>query len=262
MRRDDPVDESVRAVAELTLRGCMSRSKSSRERLAEQLYDRLHSVMAGLGLLFLVVVLAQSAAREGSALHRALLVATWALWVLFVAEYVLRLIIAPSTSGFLRRTWWQVLFLIIPVLTLFRVLLMLRVARPTRVALAALRGGRSARATLTGRAAWLGLMTAIVTFSAADLLYQVANVRPYADALHAAALGAVSGAPTGSDRGVAKVLDVVLAVYAAAFFASLAGILGAFFLERRQAESGQAVGADDARMRSAISEGIPGPGRT
>ena len=55
--------------------------------------------------------------------------------------------------GAISRTWWQLLFLVVPVLTLLRALLILRVARPTRVALAALRGGRSARATLTGRAA-------------------------------------------------------------------------------------------------------------
>lgn len=189
--------------------------------------------MSALGLLFLVLVLAQGPAREGTGLQRALLAATWALWLVFVAEYVLRLVIAPSSNAFLRRTWWQILLLVVPVLTLARALLILRVARPTRVALAALRGGRSASATLTSRAGWLGVVTAIVVFAAADLLYTVARIRPYGAALHAAALGAITGEPNDADHGFAQVLDVVLATYAVVFFATLAGMVGVFFLENR-----------------------------
>jgi voltage-gated potassium channel len=188
-----------------------------------------------------VLVLAQGPAAEGAALQRSLLIATWVLWAVFVAEYLLRLVIAPSTGAFLRRTWWQLVFLVVPVLTLFRALLALRVARPTRLALAALRGGRSARATLTGRAAWLAVLTAIVALTGADLLYQ-AGVKPYGAALHAAALATTTGEPTGSEHGLARVLDVVLALYAVVFFASLAGILGAYFLEKRSEARDGAAG--------------------
>lgn len=233
----DPIDEAANAVVDLTLRGCLRRSANARERLAQQVYDRLHPAMTALGLLFVALVFAQGPAAEGTTLQRALLAATWVLWAVFVAEYALRLVIAPSTWTFLRRTWWQLLFLIVPVLTLLRALLILRVTRPTRVALAAVRGGRSARATLTGRAAWLAVLTAIVTFASADVLYQVGRVRPYGTALHAAALATVAGEPTGSEHGVAQVLDVLLAVYAVVFFAALAGSLGAFFLERRDADA-------------------------
>jgi voltage-gated potassium channel len=230
----DPVDEVADAVVDLTIRGCLGRPATTREQLAEQLYERLHPAMAALGMLFVVLVLAQGPAREGTVLQRGLLAATWLLWVVFVAEYLLRLVIAPSTGRFLRRTWWQVLILLVPVLSLVRALLILRVARPTRVALAALRGGRSARRTLSGRAAWLAVVTAIVVFAAGDLLYETAELRPYGAALHAAALGAITGEPTGSEHGVAQVLDVVLAVYAVAFFAMLAGMVGAFFIEQRR----------------------------
>ncbi len=244
----DPVGEGAAAVADLTLRGCLDRTPTERERLAGDIYYRLHPAMAALGLLFVVLVLAQGPAREGSPLQRALLVSTWVLWAVFVAEYVLRLVIAPSTATFLQRTWWQLLFLVVPVLTLFRVLLILRVARPTRVALAAIRGGRSARATLTGRTAWLAVLTTIIVFAAADVLYEVVGIHPYGDALHAAALAAVTGEPTGSNQGVAQVLDVVLAVYAVVFFATLAGILGAFFLEQRRERPPAPRPADPAQL--------------
>jgi voltage-gated potassium channel len=185
-------------------------------------------------VLFLVVVLAQSAARTGTPLHLVLLVATWVLWLVFAAEYGLRLWIAPVKSAFLRRTWWQLLLLAVPFLTMIRALLVLRVARPTRVALAAVRGGRSARASATSRTGWLAMLTAIVVFAAADVLYRTGAVEPYGDALHAAALAAVTGEPIGIDDGVAKVLEIALGLYAVVVFAALAGIVGAYFLEHRR----------------------------
>lgn len=221
------------AAEALRLRGCMGRQATARERLAEHLYQRLHPAMAALGLLFLVVVLAQSAAREGTTLHTVLLGATWLLWAIFAVEYALRLVIAPSATAFLRRTWWQLLFLAVPFLTLVRALLVLRLARPTRVALAALRGGRSATGSLTSRGGWIAVVTAIVVFAAADVLYRSGAVTPYGAALHAAALAAITGEPIASDAGIAQVLDVVLAAYAVVVFAALAGILGAYFLERK-----------------------------
>ena len=78
-------------------------------------------------------------------------------------------------------------------------------------------------------------MTAIVVFAAADLLVEFGRIHPYGAALHAAALAAINGEPTGSTVGVAQVLDVALALYAVVFFASLAGIVGAFFVESRRA---------------------------
>lgn len=224
---------------DLRIRGSLREDPTERERIAQLVYDRLHPAMAALGLLFVVLVLAQGPVQEGTVLQRGLLAATWVLWAVFVAEYLLRLVIAPSAWRFLRRTWWQLLFLAVPVLMLARAILILRVARPARVALAAVRGGRSAGATLTSRAGWLAVVTAIVVFGAADVLYSGGGIRPYGAALHAAALAAITGEPTTSPRGIGQVLDVVLALYAVVFFASLAGILGAYFLEtRRPTEAG------------------------
>ena len=57
----DPVDEAAGAVVDLTLRGCLQRSATARERLAQQLYDRLHPAMAALGLLFVASMLRRRA---------------------------------------------------------------------------------------------------------------------------------------------------------------------------------------------------------
>jgi voltage-gated potassium channel len=229
----DPLAEAAGSLDDLRVRGCMERDEEDRERLAAVLYERLHPAMAVLGLLFLVVVLSQGAATTGTTLHRVLVAVTWVLWAVFAAEYALRLVIAPHRGRFLRRTWWQLLFLAVPFLTMVRALLVLRMARPTRVALAAVRGSRSAAASLTSRAAWLGVVTVIVIFSSADILQTTGAVESYGDALYAAAMAAITGEPSGADDGVGRILDVALALYAVAFFATSAGIVGAFFVQGR-----------------------------
>jgi voltage-gated potassium channel len=55
----------------------------------------------------------------------------------------------------------------------------------------------------------------------------------YASALHGAALATVTGEPLSAEGGIARAVEVVLAVYSVAVFATLAGALGAYFLARR-----------------------------
>lgn len=235
--QDPSLDEAARVLVDIPLRGCRSRQPTERERLAEHLYQRLHPVMAVLGVLFVAVVLAQLAAKPGTGLQKALVVLTWLLWGVFVVEYVLRLAIAPSPGRFLRRTWWQALFLAVPFLSFIRLVLFFRAARATRVVLAAIRGSRSAARTLASQLAWLGLVTVIVIFSAADLVYEYGDVRPYGVALHAAAKAAIAAEALPGDRGIVQVLDVLVAAYSIAVFGAVAGSVGAFFLKRRHEHS-------------------------
>ena len=64
------------------------------------------------------------------------------------------------------------------------------------------------------------------------MLYVLGAYDEYAEALHDAALATVTGEPLPRANQVADVLEVVLAVYSVAVFATLAGALGAFFLGR------------------------------
>ncbi|HEX7167902.1 MAG TPA: hypothetical protein VF230_13070 [Acidimicrobiales bacterium] len=247
--RTDPLHAALETAEDLSVRGCLDRPEAERARLASRLYERVHPAMAVLGLLFLAVVLAQRAATPGSSLGGFLAAVAWTLWFAFVGEYALRLVIAPDRSAFFRRTWWQLLFLAVPFLSMVRGLLFLRLARPTRVVLAAFRGSRSARATLTGRLGWVAVLTAIVAFSSADLLYGAGAVKPYGAALVAASRATINGQPLPSEHVLAEILGLVLAVYAVGFFATLAGSIGAFLLEHR-AESA-ALPSHDARRATA-----------
>ncbi|WP_231487004.1 hypothetical protein [Candidatus Blastococcus massiliensis] len=99
---------------------------------------------------------------------------------------------------------------------------------------AAVRGSRSAGRLLSGRIGWLGAVTGVVILAASQLLYVLGDYGDYAVALYDAALATVSARPLSADSGLARFLDVVLAVYSVAVFATVAGALGAYFLERNR----------------------------
>ncbi|WNB86221.1 hypothetical protein [Cellulomonas sp. ATA003] len=200
---------------------------------AQALAARLDRPMGVLGLVFLFVVLGQNLAGPG--LAGVLSVAGWVLWAVFVAELALRAYVARDQSRFWRRNWWQVIFLALPFLRVVRAVGLLRFARVARVGgvlSSAVRGSRSAGRLLSGRVAWLAMVTGVVVLASSQLLYIVGAFDSYADALHAAALATVTGEPFGSPDPAARVLEVTLATYSVAVFATLAGALGAYFLQR------------------------------
>ena len=207
---------------------------TEREVWAETLLDRLTPVMSALGLIFLLVVLAEQFTSPGTVLERVLTVVGWVLWVVFAAEFVARLVVAPDTGRFLRRNWWQALFLILPFLRFLRLVRAVRFLRTGRVLSSAVRSSRSARSVLGSRVGWLGMVTAIAVLSGSQLLYQFGSYTSYGDALHAAALAAIAGEPLAQDGGLVRLLEVVLVVFSVVVFATRAGSLGAYFLREPQ----------------------------
>ena len=202
-----------------------------RERWAEELLDRLTPVMSALGILFLLVVLGEQFARPGGGLSLLLTVVGWLLWAVFVAEFAARLVVAPDTGRFLRRNWWQVLFLVLPFLRVLRLVRAVRVLRTGRVLSSAVRSSRSARQVLGGRVGWLAVVSAIVVFGSSQLLYEFGGYLTYAEALHAAALAAITGEPLGRPDAFSRLVEVLLAIFSVVVFATLAGTLGAYFLD-------------------------------
>jgi voltage-gated potassium channel len=205
----------------------------ARERWADVVATRLDVPMSVLGLLFLLVVLGQTVASS-AAVQRPLAGVGWLLWAVFVSEFGLRLWVAPSRTRFLRRNWWQLVFLALPVLRFVRLVLVLRAARAGRVVSSAIRSSRSAGRVLSDRLAWLVAVSAIVVLASSQLLFAFGVYEVYGDALHGAALATIVGQPMGQEAGLAKVLDVVLGIWSVGVFAALAGTLGAYFLEGRR----------------------------
>lgn len=211
----------------------LTASSARRQAWADEQLDRLTPIMSALSVVFLLVVLAEQFARSGSALAAALVIVGWALWFVFAAEFVARLLVAPDRRSFLRRNWWQVVFLLLPFLRVLRLARALKFLRTGRVLSSAVRSTRTARHLLGSRISWLAVTTAITILSSSQLLYAYGGFSTYGSALHAAALATVAGEPFGLDDPFSRTLEVVLAVYSVVVFATLAGSIGAYFLERR-----------------------------
>jgi voltage-gated potassium channel len=215
----------------------------------EGLARRLDKPMGVLGLVFVLVVLGQSLAREPW-LVTTLSVVGWTAWVIFVAEFVFRALSARDKKRFWTRNWWQLIFLALPFLRFARALTLLRAARVGGVLSAAVRGSRSAGRLLSGRIGWLTAVTGVVVLATSQLLYVLGAYDSYGPALYDVALATVSGEPLTAGGGAARFLDVALAVYSVAVFATVAGALGAYFLDR----SGTSPGASsDGIVGSALS---------
>ena len=242
-----PADDAELASARV--RDLAQRGPEERERGVELLAARLDRPMSVLGLVFLLVVLGQNVATSPG-VHRAFTVVGWVLWVVFVAEFLLRLWLAPSRLRFLRRNWWQVAFLLLPMLRFLRGLALLRLVRAGRVlrvvraggvVSSAVRSSRSAGRILGSRIGWVAAVSAIVVLASSQLLFTLGYYDEYGDALYAAALATIAGQSLGLEAGLARVLDVLLLSYSVAVFAALAGTLGAYFFDAQQTERGRAA---------------------
>lgn len=214
------------------------RPPAEREALADEIADRLDAPMSALGVVFLLLVLAETVVAPRGALGTVFQVSSWVIVAAFVGEFALRLYVAPSRSRFLRRNWWQLIFLALPFLRILRALRAVRVLRFFRVGRilsSALRATRTAARRLTGRVVWLGAVTLIVILAASQLLYELGDVGSYPEALYRAAMVTITGEPT-TVGGVGRVVDVVLGAFSVVVFATLAGAVGAYLVERRDQE--------------------------
>lgn len=184
-----------------------------------------------LGVIFLFVVLGQLVATEP--VMRVFAIVGWVFWAVFVTEFLLRASIAGFSKDFWKKSWWQVIFLLVPFLRFFRALQALRFVRIARLARygstlsAGVRGSRSAGRLLTGRIGWLTAITAVVILASSQLLYATGDHDSYAESLYESAMAAITGSGITGTSLFSRISQVLLAIYSVAVFATLAGTLGA-----------------------------------
>lgn len=212
--------------------------ESDRLRRAEVLARRLDEPMGILGVIFLFVVLGQLIATE-RVMVGVLTAVGWMFWAVFVAEFLLRAYIAGFSKDFWRKSWWQVIFLLVPFLRFFRALQALRLVRVAKLARygsilsAGVRGSRSAGRLLTSRIGWLTAVTAVVILASSQLLYATGEYASYAESLFESAMAAITGSGITGTSIFSRIIQVPLAIYSVAVFATLAGTLGAYFLRQK-----------------------------
>lgn len=223
-----------------TLGGDPDEEPSRRERLAALVEARLDIPMAVLAVVWAGLVAYDLVAPAEQREELALLGNV--IWGVFVVEFVAKLAVSGRPLRFLRRRWPSVLFLVLPALRMFRVFRAVRALRAlpaARVIGSSYRAVGTARNLLQGRLAFLLAATGIAVFSSAQLLYLVERGRPegvtaLGDALWwAANLGIIGTLVFEPVTLVGRLLAILLGVYSVVVFASVAGALGAFFIEAR-----------------------------
>ena len=214
---------------------------TARERLAALLERRLDIPMSVLALVWAVLVAYELVAPASQ--REELTVVGNLVWGIFLLEFLAKLWVSGKPLRFLRRRWPSVLFLLLPALRMLRIVRALRLVRvlpAARVVGSSYRTIGTARSLLGGRLTLLAVATLVVIFSGGQLLYLVEGDAggggdgSLGDALWWSANLALSGNPVFEPSSfLARSLSIVLTAYASVVFASLAGAVGAYFVESR-----------------------------
>ncbi len=211
--------------------------------------ERADPFMAWLGVLFALLVGYELAAEVGPAASEALAIAGVVIWVVFVLEFAAHLYVAPARWRYVRTHWFQALALLVPTLRFLRFLRLLRVGRAlpaARVVTSSYRAAGTARKLLGSRLGYLGGVSVVVVVALAELAFLferdagASTFASFGDAVLWA--GGVVLAQQGDpvpESAAAHVAMLVGFAWGVVVIATLAGSLGAFFLDDRAERAAQ-----------------------
>ena len=235
-----------------------------RWRLLTDLDEWLTVPMALLSLAWLAIVVWELVSGSTQLLET---VGT-AIWIIFIAEFVVRFALAPAKLPFLKSNWLTILALAVPALRLFRALAFLRAARAlrgirlVRIVGTANRSMNALKATLARRGFIYvaGLTLLVILLGAAGML-SLENAREveggFADYGHALWWTGMLVASVGSDYWPAstegRLLTLLLTIYGLAVFGYITATLASFFVGR-DAQEGSAPVAGNADIKRLLKE--------
>lgn len=238
----DPHDPKPSEAAEL---------ERERHALLQTLEDALETPMVVLAFVWLTLLVAELVWGE----LRAFAVVGTIIWVVFIVDFAVKLVLAPRKLAYVRRNWLVAISLAIPalrILRIARVIRLLQVARVgrglhlVRVVSSLNRGMRALRATLGRRGfGYIAALTALVVFGGAAGMYAFESETPgglhsYGEALwFTTMIITMLGSQFWPETFEGRVLSVILSMYAIAIFGYLTATLASYFIGR-DAESGEA----------------------
>jgi voltage-gated potassium channel len=223
--------------------------QAQRMSLVRRLELRLDRPLALLGVVWLVLLVVEFTVGLGPLLRRVGVV----IWVIFIADFALKFILAPSKPAYLRRHWLTAFSLAIPALRALRALRMLRAARALRgfrlLRLLASwnRGMRALGLAMRRRGfGYVMLLTLLVLVSGAGGMYAFEREAPagrgiedYGTALWwTAMILTTMGSEYWPQTAEGRLLCLLLAVYGFTVFGYVTATLATFFVSRDMAAAG------------------------
>lgn len=219
------------------------RSESEFEVWLEEVTERADPFMSWLGLVFALLVGYELAVELAPRVAAVVTVAGWAIWGVFLLEFVAKLWVAPNRTRFVRRHWLQALMLVVPTLRILRFLRLLRLGRAlpaARVVSSSYRTAGTARKLLRSRLGYLGAISVVVVIALAELVYLFEDGRAdtfasFGDALlwSATVVLALQGDPVPA-TAVARIAMLFGFAFGLVIVATLAGTVGAFLVDERR----------------------------
>jgi voltage-gated potassium channel len=170
------------------------------------------------------------------------------IWIIFIIDFLVRLIVTPDKRAYLKQNWLTIIALIVPafrILRVFRALRLLRVARTARGlrllrVITSLNRGMRALSASMGRKGfgYVLALTGVVNIAGATGMYAFESGAPgsfpnFGAALWWTAMLLISmGTDYWPKTAEGRVLALLIAVYGLAVFGYVTAALASFFIGR------------------------------
>ncbi|HOG47117.1 MAG TPA: ion transporter [Anaerolineae bacterium] len=237
-----------------------------RERLLEQISDVLALPMAILALIWVIVVVVDLAGIVPPALVPFVYDVDIGIWLFFLAEFVLEVIIAPHKLDYLRSHWLTALSVLLPFLAVLRILRAVVALRSLTLARAVLGANRATRGAAQvlgrGRFQYVALIAVIVVLIGAASVSFFERTNPqselasFPEALWWAA-SLITTINTSSDPLTVegRAIGWIMRVIALSIFGYLTGVIASFLVGGDIAAAEQAAASEE---RARLAEGLAG----
>ena len=244
---------------------------TARAEAARRLEHLLELPMALLGILWLLLLLVEFLRRPTGWTE----ILTTIIWIIFVAEFGVRLLVAPKKGHFFRRNWLTALSLALPALRVFRFARAIRLLRAGRTVRALRfarlltsfnRGMRTLASTMRSRGfPYVVLLTGIVLVLGAAGIYTFerddgngAGFGSFGAALWwTAMLLTTMGSEYWPRSSEGRLVCLLLSIYAFAVFGYITATLASWFIGTDTAAERQRssrLEAEVAELRFAIEK--------
>lgn len=240
--------------------------------LLRQVEDWLEKPMIVLAFLWLALIIAEFIWDPPPAVG-------WfvsAIWVIFILDFLLRFILAPRKTAYIKRNWLTAVSLLLPALRLFRIVQSLRLLRAVRATrglrlvrvVSSLNRGMHALRASMGRRGFSYVMTStlIVSLVGAAGMYAFENILPggggfetYWDALWwTAMLLTTIGSEYWPQTTEGRLLCLFLSIYSLGILGYITATLASFFVGRdAESKAGEVAGAQVIEALRAEIKALP-----
>ncbi len=233
-----------------------------RYKLLSSIEKILEGPMIFLGFVWLVLLIIELI----WGVYKVLEYASLTIWIIFIVDFLIKLILAPSKLAYIKKNWLTVISLVIPALRVFRIFRVFRLLRGirsirlVRIVSSLNRSMKSLAATMQRRAfGYVSMLSVVVTFAGAAGMYGLEHPNQgfenYGMALWWTAMRIVTAGSdfwpqTPEGRGLA----FLLSLFGYGIFGYITATLATFFIGRDAEEANAPVaGAKDiAGLKSEI----------